>query len=864
MKCTIIRQRFLDFFKRNGHTLVSSSSLIPAEDPTLLFTNAGMNQFKDVFLGTQKRPYTRAASIQKCVRAGGKHNDLEQVGFTARHLTFFEMMGNFSFGDYFKTQAIAFAWDFLTKEMQIDSSLLYPTVFESDDEAFNIWHEQIGVPQNKILRLGAKDNFWQMGETGPCGPCSEILVDRGERYSCGTQCKPGCECSRYMEVWNLVFMQYDRQADGTLTPLEKPGVDTGMGFERLCTIMQQEDSVFRTDVFAPLLQALEKSTKIIYATASQKTQCAFHVLADHVRSCSLLIADGCTPSNEGRGYVLRKIIRRAALFAQKLSESPTLFADLARVFIAMMGDIYPELKESSTLIISLLQQEVDRFSTHLIAGQALLAKYITELQQQQSTVIPGEIAFKLHDTYGFPLELTNVIAQEHNLTVDIAGFDRAMAQQQEQSGKKQVATQGTLDIPAGLSSEFVGYKTLEIHAPILAATTDEHDAWIVTAQSPFYVECGGQVNDQGWVSVHNVSYPVIDLKRVETAPGKFAIAVRIAGAANKIQAGDLAHCTVNTETRLDTVRNHTATHLLQAALMHVLGKSVKQAGSVVAPHYLRFDFTHPAALTPEQIVAIEKIVNERIQEDISTNIYETTLEDAKKRGVISFFGEKYNPECVRVVEIPGFSAELCGGTHAPRTGIIGCFKIVSETALAVGVRRIVAYTGRGALALFQQSYDTTSHLATHFKVKQDQVCSAVERLSAQLETAQKTMKLLRRATLREQMAGWIASMKPIAGVPFLYQELNAVGADELKKLCSELEKNTPGLFVLLTKDGEAAHVQYLVWVSTAYHGSITARELVPLLQEHGLRGGGSAQAVQGGGTLKGNLRADIEKYLSQK
>lgn len=873
MNSAQIRQAFLDYFVKQGHTAVSSSSLIPAEDPTLLFTNAGMNQFKDCFLGKEKRSYVRATSVQKCVRAGGKHNDLDQVGYTERHLTFFEMMGNFSFGDYFKQDAIKFAWELLTDKYKLSKEKLYISIYKNDDEAFEIWNKQVGVPAERIIRLGEADNFWQMGDTGPCGPCTEIYVDQGAGEGCGNKdCLPGCSCSRFTEIWNLVFMQYDRQPSGELKPLAKPGVDTGMGFERLCMIMQGVKNVFKIDTFQDLVNFVVKTTGTEYQGQDLETQAAFHVLADHIRSTSLLIADGCSPSNEGRGYVLRKIIRRAALFAQRLSDDRKLFSKLAMYFIEQMKNVYPELEINRTLIISVLDSEIERFADNLISGQNILDRYMEEQRKAGSTQITGSQAFKLYDTYGFPLEITQIIAERNKFKVDVAVFEVEMKKQQDQSGKKEKGAAVEYELPAGMNTVFVGYETLSNQSSIQYMTMMGDYAWLSTKESPFYVECGGQVNDDGWVVVGEEKYPVLDLAKAGDT-FKPAIMVKIAATSVTgkklpvLKAGDAVSSLVNPAIRPNTVKNHTATHMLQAALIQVLGPQVKQAGSLVNDKYLRFDFTHHKAMSAEEIAAVENLVNAKVQENIKTNIQYTSLADAKKQGVISFFGEKYNPESVRIVEIPGFSAELCGGTHAPATGIIGAFKIVSDVALATGTRRMVAITGTEAVKSYQLTFDITKTLSNQFKVKQEEVLGAVERLQQQLIEAQKTVKQLRQSMVKANAISWAKQITTEHGVPFLYLMLEEYAADELRAICQEIEKQTPGFYVVINRPqpkGQAFNFYF--HVSNALASSVDLKKCAEWLKAtHSLKGGGNAVALQGGGIeLPIDFRQSIIDWLGVK
>jgi alanyl-tRNA synthetase len=860
-----IRKKFLDFFEQHNHTVVPSSSLIPAEDPTLLFTNAGMNQFKDLFLGKEKRSYVRATSSQKCVRAGGKHNDLDAVGFTERHLTFFEMLGNFSFGDYFKKEAIEFAWDLLTKHLHLPPEKLFVTVFTTDDEAYEIWNKVVGIPPERIFRLGEKDNFWAMGETGPCGPCSEIYYDRGpEKQGPFEHASPGSDSPRYIEIWNLVFMQYNRQTDGALQPLTQTGVDTGMGLERLCMVLQGKDNVYHTDLFTTLIKALEELTGISYAAGDDNLKAAFHVLGDHVRSSSLLIADGCSPANDGRGYVLRKIIRRAALFAQKLSDDQQLLAKLAEHFITHMGIIFPELVTNKSLIINLLNSEIERFSANLVQGQNILAKFVEEQTKAGSTIIPGEHMFKLYDTYGFPPELTQLMAQERGFSIDWPAFETEMKKQQELSGKKNKEAVQDIFVTENVSTKFVGYETLETTSRILFSSIIDNEAWIITEESPFYVECGGQVNDHGWVTINGHTFDVVDLKK--TGDHKHpAIAIKLAlpvGPTPEINVGDSAHSKVNEQTRMETVRNHTATHMLQAALIEVLGKQVKQAGSLVCASYLRFDFTHHEAMTKDQIEAVENLVNQKIQEAIPTNIFNTTLQDAKTQSVISFFGEKYNPENVRVVQIPGFSAELCGGTHAHNTGIIGAFKITSDTALSTGVRRLFAVTGPEALKLFQQSFSSTKKLSEEFKVKQDAVVSAVAKLQENYSHALTQIKQLKKQLIKSQLPDWKLEMKNIGSVPFLYRELDDVQGDELKGIATELEKIAPGFYCLVTKLDN--RFGFFAYVAKQYEAQIDLKKFAEFLKvTWNLKGGGSSKQIQGGGQqLPEQFAEKVAQWLS--
>ena len=846
MKSLEIRQKFFEFFKKQGHTQVDSSSLIPAQDPTLLFTNAGMNQFKDLFLGMEKRSYVRAVTIQKCIRAGGKHNDLDQVGFTKRHLTFFEMMGNFSFGDYFKEDAIQFAWDFLTGEIGLPKDKLYPTVFREDDEAYAIWNKQVGVPVERIGRLDEKDNFWQMGDTGPCGPCTEIYYDRGAQEGCGkADCKPGCSCDRFLEIWNLVFMQYDRQVSGELVPLKQTGVDTGMGLERISLIVQGKDSVFQIDVFQETIKQIEALTGLKYAEQDAQKRAAFHVLCDHVRAASFALADGCAPSNEGRGYVLRKIVRRAALFEQKLSEK-SIFPQLADALINSMKSIYPELAASRDYIVSVLSSEIDKFAVNLVRGMAILTKCFVE--NKNSKLISGEQAFKLYDTFGFPIELVQLIAQEKGFGVDMAAFEVEMNRQREQSGKKEtVAVQVTLD--PSVKTKFVGYEKTQTDSQILAIVQGDtildqlavgEEGLIIPVETPFFVECGGQVNDQGTVQLNGQAMELLGLKKFDGALGLKVKAV------TNIAVGDTINQTVDLEARLNTMKNHTATHLLQAALIELLGKSVHQSGSVVNPDYLRFDFTYHQNLTPEQIMQVEDRVNRKICENIDVNVQYTTYKKAIDQGVMAIFGEKYNPEDVRVVTVPGFSAELCGGTHVHATGDIGCFKITEVSALSAGNRRIVAVTGPKAVELFQQNFNAVKALSQEFKVKPEEVVTAVTKQQAQLKELQTQFNKIKKQLWQSQIPVWLNQVQTVKSVPFLALVLQDLDGTDLREIVQELNRKTPGLYILVSNSG--TECSFIALLAPEFTTQVDLSVLGQKLQQQfNLRGGGKGTTLQGGG-----------------
>ena len=863
MKSTQIRQKFFDFFKAQDHEKVASSSLIPAQDPSLLFTNAGMNQFTDVFLGKEKRSYKRAVSIQKCVRAGGKHNDLENVGFTKRHLTFFEMMGNFSFGDYFKKEAIHYAWDFLTKEMNLSTEKLHATVYKTDDEAYAIWHKEIGIPADRMHRLGEKDNFWQMGETGPCGPCSEIHIDRGPDFGCKNlaQCGPACDCDRFLEIWNLVFMQFDRQPDGTDKPLKQTGVDTGMGLERLCSIVQNKDSVFLTDLFMPIINRIEELTGKEYTKQNAATKAAFHVLADHIRSSTLIISDGGSPSNEGRGYVLRKIIRRAALFAQKLTDK-NIFPELSKVVVSQMGDIYPELKNNATLIYKILASEIEKFSANLLRGQALLEKYMQDHPSEK--IISGVQAFKLYDTYGFPIELIRVIAQEKGFNVAEDHFALEMNKQKEQSGKK---TTDELEyvLPDSVSTEFTGYQELETASTITHIIADgkivEHapsgsTVWIITKKSPYFIVGGGQVPDQGNIIINDKEMSLLQVRYINNAIGAQITTT------TPITIGDAVISKVDPIWRTNAMKNHTATHLLQAALITLFGKQIKQSGSLVHPDYLRFDFTYHENLSSAELQKVETLVNQKIQENILVSIKYMSLPEALKRGALAFFGDKYNPEQVRLVDVPQFSVELCGGTHVNATGEIGAFKIIDISALSAGHRRITAVTGPRAVELFQETFAITKTICQEYKIQREQILDTLLKQKEDLKKAQQEIRNLKKQNYESQIPHMLTAAENINDLSFLYFSIPDANNDELKEIALKLSQKKPGFYFLTSKSNEKE-----IFVAYTNLKDLDLKKISKQLKTiYGINSGGSENCIQGGtrqleDSLKNNLKQWIKEII---
>ena len=857
MKSAEIRDRFFKFFIDRDHTKVPSSSLIPAQDPTLLFTNAGMNQFKDVFLGKEKRSYKRAVSIQKCVRAGGKHNDLDNVGFTKRHLTFFEMMGNFSFGDYFKEDAITWAWEFMTKDMKLPIEKLHASVFQDDDKSYTIWHKTIGLPKERIHRLGKEENFWQMGDIGPCGPCSEIFIDRGPAFGCKNECGPACECDRFLEVWNLVFMEFDQQTKGSLKPLKQKGVDTGMGLERLCTIMQDKDSVFETDLFMPIIIKTEKLTGLHYEKQSAEKKAAFRVLADHIRAATMIISDGGAPSNEGRGYVLRKIIRRAALFAQKLT-SKNIFPQLALVVINEFSTIYPELKESQELIIQILTSEIEKFSANLLRGQQILNDYLE--QDKDTKRITGPQAFKLYDTFGFPIELVLARARELGYTVDEKGFEKEMEKQQAQSGKKTTDTLDHIDFDDAINTEFTGYEELETPSEIIALIQDTKlvnsvskgtSCWVLTKKSPFFIVGGGQVPDQGWLVINDQRVPI---KKARYINGRIATQI---SAPVDLSVGTSITSVVDPEWRTNAMKNHTATHLLHAALIQLFGKHIKQSGSLVHPDYLRFDFSYHQNLTPEDIKRVEDLVNAKIRENMPVKIEQASFKEAIDRGVLAFFGEKYNPEQVRIVNIPEFSMELCGGTHVPRTGDIGAFKITDISSISAGHRRIIALTGPKAIDLFQEMFNATKKLSNQFNIRRNELVEQVEKQTEELKNSQKQIKQLRQQMVLANLPRWKEETTNVNGIPFLFLSFTDTAQDELRDIALRLQQQQPGFYFLISETDSRS--TFLVSNTDQFSDRLNLKDFGSWLKdEHGLRGGGPKNILQGGG---GKIDAKLSEVV---
>ena len=863
MKSSEIRQQFLDFFASKGHQIVSSSSLVPHEDPTLLFTNAGMNQFKDVFLGFDKRPYSRATTSQKCVRAGGKHNDLENVGYTARHHTFFEMLGNFSFGDYFKRDAIKYAWELLTEVYKLPKDKLTVTVYAEDDEAYGIWTKEIGVPVERVIRIGdnkgaryASDNFWMMGDTGPCGPCTEIFYDHGEKHWGGPPGSPDEDGDRFIEIWNNVFMQFNRDEAGVMHPLPKPSVDTGMGLERVSAVLQGVHANYEIDLFQALLKAAARET-----SDADLDSPSLKVLADHIRACSFLLADGVIPGNEGRGYVLRRIIRRAIRHGYKLGARAAFFHKMVPDLVAEMGMAYPELGQNQARIVATLKQEEDRFFETIEHGMAILDGELKALGE--GGIFNGDTAFKLHDTYGFPLDLTQDICREHKITVDAAAFDAAMARQKEQAraaGKFKMATNLEYDGPA---TTFHGYATLEAKANVLALYKDgaavnqlnEGEMGVVVLDdTPFYAESGGQVGDCGALqSVHGI-FAVEDTQKIQaTVFGHHGVVKT-----GTITVGNGVAAKVDVQARQRIMRNHSATHLLHKALREVLGDHVQQKGSQVDPDKTRFDFVHNQPMTDEEIRRVENIVNAEILANVATETRVLPIAEAQKLGAMMLFGEKYGDD-VRVLDI-GSSRELCGGTHVARTGDIGLLKITSEAGVAAGVRRVEALTGDNALALVQRLYQEFNELAfelgfnsANAGIAQEQVT----KLKNKNHDLEKELARLKSKLASAQGDDMLANAVDVKGAKVLAAMLEGADVNALRETMDKLRDKLKSAAIVLASVADGK-VTLIAGVTADLTGKVKAGELVNMVaQQVGGKGGGRPDMAQAGGTQPENLPAAL-------
>ncbi|EGF2820801.1 alanine--tRNA ligase [Salmonella enterica] len=867
-----IRQAFLDFFHSKGHQVVASSSLVPNNDPTLLFTNAGMNQFKDVFLGLDKRNYSRATTSQRCVRAGGKHNDLENVGYTARHHTFFEMLGNFSFGDYFKHDAIQFAWELLTGEnwFALPKERLWVTVYETDDEAYEIWEKEVGIPRERIIRIGdnkgapyASDNFWQMGDTGPCGPCTEIFYDHGDHIWGGPPGSPEEDGDRYIEIWNIVFMQFNRQADGTMEPLPKPSVDTGMGLERIAAVLQHVNSNYDIDLFRTLIEAVAKVTG-----ATDLGNKSLRVIADHIRSCAFLVADGVLPSNENRGYVLRRIIRRAVRHGNMLGTKETFFYKLVGPLIEVMGSAGEELKRQQAQVEQVLKTEEEQFARTLERGLALLDE---ELAKLQGDTLDGETAFRLYDTYGFPVDLTADVCRERNIKVDEAGFEAAMEEQRRRAREASgFGADYNAMIRVDSASEFKGYDHLELNGKVTALFVDGkavdainagQEAVVVLDQTPFYAESGGQVGDKGELKGAGFTFAVDDTQKYGQAIGHLG---KLSAGALKV--GDAVQADVDEARRARIRLNHSATHLMHAALRQVLGTHVAQKGSLVSDKVLRFDFSHNEAMKPSEIREVEDLVNAQIRRNlpIETNIMD--LDAAKAKGAMALFGEKYD-ERVRVLSMGDFSTELCGGTHASRTGDIGLFRIISESGTAAGIRRIEAVTGEGAMATVHAQSDRLNDIAHLLKGDSQNLGDKVRAVLERTRQLEKELQQLKDQAAAQESANLSSKAVDLNGVKLLVSELAGIEPKMLRTMVDDL-KNQLGSTVIVLATVVEGKVSLIAGVSKDVTDRVKAGELIGMVaQQVGGKGGGRPDMAQAGGTDAAALPAalaSVQGWVSAK
>ena len=865
-----IRKKFFDYFKRQNHQMVRSSSVVPQDDPTLLFTNAGMVQFKRTFLGEEKRDYTKAVTSQKCIRAGGKHNDLENVGYTARHHTFFEMLGNFSFGDYFKEDAIRFAWDLLVNEYQLPADKLWISVFLDDDETYDIWHKQIGISSDRIVRLGEKDNFWSMGDTGPCGPCSEILIDRGEEFGCDREdCAAGCDCDRYLEIWNLVFMQFNRDETGKMTPLPRPSIDTGMGLERIASAIQNVPTNYDTDLFMPIMKKIE-------SLASRKlgddpaTDVAMKVIADHSRAGAFMVGDGVLPSNEGRGYVLRRILRRAIRYGRNISlTKPFLHETVATVFEVMQAG-YPELTEDSAFITNVIKNEELRFSETLDNGLKLLNETIGNMKKRGETVVPGDVIFKLYDTFGFPVDIVKDVVRDSKLDLDMDGYNQAMADQKEQSRSK-ISFSNVSDAYKNFTAnaekmpEFVGYDCQSCDSKILLIVLDddavdiaeaEQRIDLITQQTPFYAESGGQVGDAGRIIADGM---LIEIEKTIKDPTGLIIhkGKVVSGTVRK---GDSVTLTVDAGKRNATEINHTATHLLHAALREVLGEHVRQAGSHVGPERLRFDFTHFSQVNLDTLNQIERLVNDRIQDNISVSINEMSADEAFKSGAMALFEEKYG-DVVRVISLDTFSKELCGGTHTDLTGNIGLFKIISESSVASGVRRIEALTGKSAISHIQTVTKVLNDTANVLRERPENLFSRVEALLSSQKSLEKELEKLKSQIAAKSADNIEDDVRSVNGINVVAKKVVVETPAALRDLADKFrDKIKSGIVVLGAEKNSKALLISIVTKDLL--GQFHAGKIIKAVAaEVGGGGGGRPDMAQAGGAKPENLDAAMKKVF---
>ncbi|WP_456426045.1 alanine--tRNA ligase [Desulfurobacterium sp.] len=865
-----IREAFLSYFESKGHTRVKSSSLIPANDPTLLFTNAGMVQFKDYFLGKEKPPFKRATSCQKCMRAGGKHNDLENVGRTGRHHTFFEMLGNFSFGDYFKREAIEFAWELVTEVFKLPEEKLYVSVYEKDDEAFEIWNKVIGIPEQKIYRLGEKDNFWAMGDTGPCGPCSEIYFDRGEEFACGETCGIGkCDCDRFLEIWNLVFMQYERDENGKLTPLAKPSIDTGMGLERIASVLQNVPSNYETDLLFPIVKWASEMADIPYGK-EEKSDISMRVIADHLRAMTFLIADGCLPSNEGRGYVLRRIIRRASRHGRLLGiNRPFLFKGVDAV-IEIMGDVYPEIVENENLIKQIIEKEEERFSRTLEKGLELLQEVVDKIKEKDAGTIPGEEIFRLYDTYGFPLDLILEVANDERLEADVEGFEKLLKEQKERArkawkgGVQKVVSPQIIELSEKYPSTFRGYEKLETTTKVTGilkgeTLTDElkegEEGIVFLEETPFYPEKGGQVGDTGFIESSNCKCRVLDTQNVT----ENLIGHKVKVEKGNIKTGEVVKAAVDKERREAIKRAHTATHLLHKALREVLGNHVKQAGSLVLPDKLRFDFTHFDSVKDEELKEIEKLIFSWIIDNLPVVTEEMPYDKALERGAMALFGEKYG-DVVRVVSVGDVSVELCGGTHVERSGDIGMFITLSESSVSSGTRRIEAVTGFKAWEKEREERNIINRLKATLQSKEEKIPQRVEKLKEELKEKEKEIERLRKKLAIAGIDEIVSSAPVINGIKVVTARIDGYTGKELVEIADVIRNKAGTSAVMLTsqKDGKNSLLIALTKdLTDRFKAGNIMREIAPILKG---KGGGRPDMAQGSAQDISKLNEAFETF----
>lgn len=869
MKGSEIRKKFLDYFAGHYHQVVKSSSLVPKNDPTLLFTNAGMNQFKDCFLGIEKRPYKRACSCQKCVRAGGKHNDLENVGYTARHHTFFEMLGNFSFGDYFKKDAIFYGWDFLTRELGLPKEKLWVTIYKDDDEAFQLWQEITGIKPERIVRLGEKDNFWAMGDEGPCGPCSEIIIDQGEHIGCGRKdCAVGCDCDRFLELWNLVFMQYNRYKDGTLEPLPNPSIDTGMGLERITAVLQGKNSNFETDLLFPYIEKMSLLAKVQYGS-DKKTDVHLRVIADHIRAITFLISDGVFPSNEGRGYVLRRIMRRATRHAKMLGFDKPILYSLTEEVVKVMGDAYPELYDTIELVKKVVLNEEERFLETLDSGLKILYEQIEKLKKSGNTVLSGEIAFKLYDTYGFPIDLTQDFLREINMQVDMNEFESLMEKQRESARKHWKGEEEAIDtlyktLAQEIKVDFIGYDSLTAEGKILkiiqegftvSEIIENESGEIITNKTPFYGESGGQVGDVGTIEGDNFIFEVVDTK-------KYGDLIIHKGKVTKgsIHEGDSCILRVHDDLRDNTMSHHTATHLLQSALQKTLGSHVKQAGSLVTPTRLRFDFTHFSQLTKEELNSVEEQINRWIRENRKVIVSYLPYDEAIKRGAMAIFGEKYG-DIVRLVEIEGVSKELCGGTHQKFTGNIGLFKIVSEESVAAGVRRIEACAGASALAYIKEKESIIEKLSQLLKSNPNDLENKVEKLLKREMELEREIESLSSKLMKHELNSALQTKVTEGGLKLFGVGISARDTEQMRNILDTLKNKDQQAIIFIASliDDRGSCLLYVPDSLTDKYDA--GKLLQEITKAFGGRGGGKKQLAQGGFSKDISLKQAIETFF---